>query len=196
VKVRLTEIAKDDELLALVERGDLDLCFTIYPLPDGPFAAKQLLHDPYVVVVGAKAPFSFKGTRPKLRDLEALPIVTFGEGRSVTQVEAYLRSRGIDLNIVFRSNYNGTVQGFVAAGGAVALAPLLTMDIRNPDTRVLGPIPDLPPRIIGIAWHRDRYRTPAANAFIDFGARFCTAMSPAEDLLKKARTPIHKRIKT
>jgi DNA-binding transcriptional LysR family regulator len=25
----------------------------------------------------------------------------------------------------------------------------------------------LPPRLIGIAWHRDRYRTPAARAFVE-----------------------------
>ena len=30
----------------------------------------------------------------------------------------------------------------------------------------------LPPRLIGIAWHRDRYRTPAARAFVETAREF------------------------
>src|SRR5215468_10541883 len=37
VDVRLTEMPKDDLLLNLLERGELDVCFSIFPLPDGPF---------------------------------------------------------------------------------------------------------------------------------------------------------------
>lgn len=43
--VRLTELAKDDQLLHLVERGELDLTFAILPLPDGPFASVALLSE-------------------------------------------------------------------------------------------------------------------------------------------------------
>jgi DNA-binding transcriptional LysR family regulator len=28
-------------------------------------------------------------------------------------------------------------------------------------------MPKLPPRVIALAWHRDRYRTPAARAFVE-----------------------------
>ena len=31
----------------------------------------------------------------------------------------------------------------------------------------------LPPRLIGIAWHRDRYRTPAARAFVEMAQTLC-----------------------
>jgi len=173
VRVDLTEIAKDDDLLALVESGALDLCFAIYPLPDGPFEAVALLHDPYVLAVAVESSLAARRRRPTVEDLRGLPLVTFGQGRSVAQVEAFLRSRGIDLNIVFRSNYNGTVQAFAAAGTATALAPLLTMDRRNRRTKLLGPIRDLPPRVIALAWHRDRYRSPAAKAFVAFAQSFC-----------------------
>jgi DNA-binding transcriptional LysR family regulator len=186
VKVQLTEVAKDDALLKLVEQGDLDLCFAIYPLPEGPFEAKELFHDPYVVAVAANSRFAFRGAPPRLKDLRDVPIATFGQGRSVDQVESFLGSRGIKLNVVFRSNYNGSVQGFAAAGGSVALAPLLTMDARNPDTRIVGPVADLPPRVIGIAWHRDRYRSPVARAFVEFAEAFCKRMSPKAEPARKA----------
>jgi DNA-binding transcriptional LysR family regulator len=159
VDVRLTELAKDDQLLQLIERGELDLTFAILPLPNGPFEAQVLLHDPYVLVVAADA-------RPKLRrpirikDVQSLPLLSFPQGRSVEQVEDYLRSRGISLNVIFRSNYNGTVQGLAAVGEGAALAPLLTIEERCKDTKVLGEIEDLPPRVIALAWHKDRYRSP------------------------------------
>ncbi|HEY1384339.1 MAG TPA: LysR substrate-binding domain-containing protein [Dongiaceae bacterium] len=166
VDVRLTELAKDDQLLQLIERGELDLSFAILPLPNGPFQAEVLLHDPYVLVVAADA-------RPRLRkpirikDIQSLPLLSFPAGRSVEQVEAYLRSRGINLNVIFRSNYNGTVQGLAAVGEGAALAPRLTIEERREDTKVLGEVEDLPPRVIALAWHKDRYRSPAAKAFAE-----------------------------
>jgi hypothetical protein len=84
-----------------------------------------------------------------------------------------VRSRVVDLNVVFRSNY-GTVQGLAAVGGVAALAPLLTMNIQSPDTNILGPIVELPPRVIGLAWHRDRFRPPSLEAFVHT-ARVCAS---------------------
>src|SRR2546421_5106584 len=47
VRVTLTESANDEELLALVERGELDLTFSDLPLTEGPFDSVELLRDPY-----------------------------------------------------------------------------------------------------------------------------------------------------
>jgi DNA-binding transcriptional LysR family regulator len=40
------------------------------------------------------------------------------------------------------------------------------MDPDDPTT-VMIEMPKLPPRVIALAWHRDRYRTPAARAFVE-----------------------------
>ncbi len=167
VEVRLTELAKDDQLLALLERGELDLTFTMPPLRDGPFASQILLHDPFVLVVArdAKLPIKRRGALT-LAQLQQVKLIGFGPGSSMGQAEAYVKSRGIALNIVFRANHNGTVQGLVAAGIGAAIAPLLTVEMQRSDTRIVGPIEDLPPRIIALSWHRDRYRSPAAEAFV------------------------------
>jgi DNA-binding transcriptional LysR family regulator len=37
---------------------------------------------------------------------------------------------------------------------------------------VIG-LESVPPRRIGLAWHRDRYRSPAARAFVDLAAEVC-----------------------
>jgi hypothetical protein len=67
---------------------------------------------------------------------------------------------------VVASDDNGTIQELVAAGVGVALVPLLTVDPGHEGTVVLG-LSGVPPRRIGIAWHRDRYRSPAARAFVE-----------------------------
>jgi DNA-binding transcriptional LysR family regulator len=146
VDVKLTELAKDDQLLQLIEQGDLDLSFATLPLPVGPFASQVLLQDPYVLVVAREAKLpGVRRSSVTLDRLQHMPIVGFGQGRSMHQAETYIKSRGIDLNIVFRSNYNGVVQGLVAAGVGSAIAPLLSVDVRRTDTRILGAIKDLPP---------------------------------------------------
>src|SRR5439155_9072230 len=52
VEISLQELTDDAELLARVERGELDLTFTMLPLPSRPFEFVELMHDPYVLVAG------------------------------------------------------------------------------------------------------------------------------------------------
>jgi DNA-binding transcriptional LysR family regulator len=177
VVMRLTEAAKDDQLLSLVERGELDVSFALFPLPDGPFESVELMRDPYVLVVPADSPLAARAGPPTLQQIQRLPLISFPGGRSVDQVEAHLRSRGIALKVTFRANYNGTVQGLVAAGEGAALAPALTVDAKDARVRLLGPIRDVPPRIIAMAWHRDRYRSPAARAFVETAQQVCARLS-------------------
>jgi molybdate transport repressor ModE-like protein len=163
VKVSLTESANDEELLTLVERGDLDLTFSDLPLPDGPFESVELLRDPYVLVVASGSPFADRDTPPTVRELAELDLIGHKHCRTIKQLEANIK---LPLNFVFRSDHNQTVQALVASGVGSALVPKLTMDPEDETTELID-IPKLPPRVIALAWHRDRYRTPAAHAFVD-----------------------------
>src|SRR2546421_1290328 len=58
VEISLQELTDDTELLALVERGELDLSFSMLPLPAGPFEFVKLMSDPYVLVVPAGSPLA------------------------------------------------------------------------------------------------------------------------------------------
>ncbi|HMI22188.1 MAG TPA: LysR family transcriptional regulator [Gaiellaceae bacterium] len=163
VKVSLTESANDEELLTLVERGDLDLTFSDLPLPEGPFDSVELLRDPYVLVVASDSPFANRESPPTTRELAELDLIGHKHCRTIKQLEANIK---LPLNFVFRSDHNQTVQALVASGVGSALVPKLTMDPED-ETTALIDIPKLPPRLIALAWHRDRYRTPAAHAFVD-----------------------------
>jgi len=163
VDVALTESADDTELLALVERGVLDLTFSDLPLLEGPFESVELLRDPYVLVVPADSALAGRDSAPPLREIAELDLIGHKHCRTLSRLEVAFRR---PLEYVFQSDHNQTVQALVAAGVGVALVPGLTMDPQD-DSTVLLELPKLPPRAIALAWHRDRYRTPAARSFVD-----------------------------
>ncbi len=180
VEIRLTESSDDGHLLTLVERGELDLAFAILPLPDGPFEAAELMRDPHVLLVQAGSPLAGRAVAPPLEEIARLPLIGYRQCRSAHQVEQHFRGIGLAPNVVFRSDDNGTVQGLVGAGVGAALVPLLSVD---PSDRVavLGLDAIVPPRRIAIAWHRDRYRSPAARAFVEAARGLCAELERGTD---------------
>ena len=173
VELALTESASDAELLELVERGELDLTFADLPLTDGPFESVELIRDPYVLVVPAGSPLAQRGTLPSVREIEALDLIGFRSCRTEQQVETALKR---PLRYVFRADQNGTVQGVVGAGVGAALVPRMTVDANDERTIVLDLGAKVPPRVIALAWHRDRYRAPAARAFVETAQSVCAEL--------------------
>ena len=74
--------------------------------------------------------------------------------RSTGEPETYLRGRVPDLNVVFRTDDNGTLMGLVAEGLGVAVVPRLVVNPRNPSLVALPFGTRIPPRDIAIVWHR------------------------------------------
>ena len=132
MEVSVREEIDAADLLRLLEHGELDLTFADLPLPEGPFESEEVLRDPYVLLVQAGSELAERETAPPLRELGGIPIVTW---RHVGEHETYLRGRVPDLNIVFRSDDNGTLVGLVAEGLGVAVVPQLVVNPRNPAVR-------------------------------------------------------------
>ena len=173
VDVALTESASDEELLELVERGELDLTFADLPLTEGPFEFVELLRDPWLLVVPADSPLADRPTPPPLREIANLDLIGFRQCRSMTQIEAALRR---PIEFVFRSDHNGTVQGLVGAGVGAALLPSLAVDPNDEATRQIELGANVPPRLIAVAWHRDRHKSPAARAFTELATEVCAEL--------------------
>jgi DNA-binding transcriptional LysR family regulator len=167
VEITLRESADDRELVELVERGELDLTFVVLPLDPGPYETVELMRDPYVLVVPAGSPLASRDRPPSLRELVEHPLISYRTCRTTQRVEDRLRHAGRDPQIVFRSDDNGTVQGLVAAGVGIAIVPRLTVDAADEAIEIVDLGDRVPPRLIGIAWHRDRRRTRAAEAFVE-----------------------------
>jgi len=129
VEFRLTERDNDDDLLDLVERGELDLAYVMLPHQQGPFDAVEVLVDPYMLVTAPDDDYA------SVTDLEGVPLIGFRQCRSSSLWEDAMRAEGIEPNVVFRSDDNGTVQSFVATGMGVAVMPLLAL---LPSAPVIG----------------------------------------------------------
>lgn len=179
VEVDVTEASSDSDLVDAVERGELDLTFAIQPIRDGPFEVRELMRDPYVVVSAAGAPLP--GRRPRVAALAGRPIVAFQPGKHQDMAEDFLRASGVKPRVVFRSNDNGTVQAMVAAGVGVALAPLLAVDETDKKVRLAELAEPVPPRILVVVWHSDRYRPPSVAAFVDTAVAVAARIERAHD---------------
>jgi DNA-binding transcriptional LysR family regulator len=172
VEVDLTESPSDEELQRRVERGELDLAFAMPPLLDGPFESAELLADPYVLLVPAAHELAAFG-RASLAELGDLTLIGNRACRSTALAEDELTQRGVQVDVAFRSDDNGTVQGLVGAGFGAALVPLLTVERSDDRVRVLELDPEIPHRRIALVWHRDRHRSPASRAFGEIAREVC-----------------------
>src|SRR5918999_2924433 len=69
VEVLLRESLHEQELIEMVERGELDMTFWALPLAQGPYESVELLSDPYVLVVPAGSPLLALRRPPTLKEI-------------------------------------------------------------------------------------------------------------------------------
>jgi DNA-binding transcriptional LysR family regulator len=178
VEVRLEE-AEDDSLLSQIEHGDLDLAFVMLPVENAALETVELVRDPYVLVTQADSPLARATTPPTFREIGAMPLIGYRTCLGGQQVEERLRAAGVAPRMAFRSDDNLTLQAMVATGIGIALVPRLTVNEADNRIAVIDLDDRVPPRLIGLAWHRDRYRSPAALAFVDAARELCSELQEA-----------------
>jgi DNA-binding transcriptional LysR family regulator len=178
VEVRLEE-AEDDGLLSQIEHGDLDLAFVMLPVEDPAVETVELVRDPYVLVTQADSPLARASTPPTFREIGAMPLIGYRTCLGGQHVEERLRAAGVIPRMAFRSDDNLTLQAMVATGIGIALVPRLTVNEADHRIAVIELGDRVPPRLIGLAWHRDRYRSPAALAFVDAARELCSELDEA-----------------
>jgi DNA-binding transcriptional LysR family regulator len=184
IEVQLHEESWDHDLLGQVERGELDLTFAVVP-PEGPFEHVELLRDPYVLLTQVGSPLAERGTVPTLVEIGRMPLIAYS--RSTYGVEGLLRSRGIEPNVVFRSDESGAVQRLVAAGIGSALVARLSVDAGIPGVVVLDASRRVPARRIGLVWHRDVELSAAALTFVAAAKARCDELAADDADLASAR---------
>lgn len=165
MEIELTQVEDDAHLLDEVEAGRLDVSFMVLPLPEGPFSFSELLEDPYVVVALSESLPAGHGQSVGWRDLIGRPLITYARMRPEHAVENRLGHPELAEQIEFRSHDNGTLLGMAAEGLGVAVMSWLSVPTGGGGLCVL-PLADVQPRIVGIAWHRDRIRTRAVEDFV------------------------------
>ncbi len=178
VGIRLEE-AEDESLLAAIEDGGLDLAFVMLPVPGAAVETVDLVSDPYVLLTQTDSPLARAQTPPTFREIGAMPLIGYRTCLGGQQVEERLRTAGVEPRMAFRSDDNATLQAMVAAGMGIALVPRLTVNEADSRVTVIELGDRVPPRLIGLAWHRDRYRSPAALAFVEAALELCAELQEA-----------------
>jgi len=173
VDVQLVENAWDQQLLDELEAGSLDLAFALPPLRDGPFDSVELLEDAYVLLVAPQSPL-VNARRPlSLAPLADQPLLVCSQSRDA---ESFLHAHGIAAQIRYRIDDNETLVGLAAAGLGAALLPRLAVSPGRTDVVSVELATKPPPRLISIAWHRDRQPTDAARDLVEIARGICAAL--------------------
>jgi molybdate transport repressor ModE-like protein len=163
VEVRLNE-APYEEQPALLASGKTDLAFALLPV-DGPFETRELMQDPFLFISPAHPPKEANNRLPSLTQLARRPLVSWQRGPLA--FEALLRAHGHQPHVVLRSDDRATVQNLVAEGLGAAILPRLALHLPDPRLVAVDASRHIPPRRIGLAWHRDRDHPPAMHALIE-----------------------------
>jgi DNA-binding transcriptional LysR family regulator len=158
-------------LLRAVEAEALDAAFVPLPIASGPFFALELTRQPHVLAVPAPA-----GTGHSTVEaiLEQWPPVDIDDCPATKEL--------LERHGAARSCHSATGAAsalpLVRSGAAVAVMTALDVPVAG-DTVTTLPLPELPDRIVGIAWHRERDDCPAVvslreaarSAFREFDGR-------------------------
>jgi DNA-binding transcriptional LysR family regulator len=160
-----------DEAFALLAARELDLA-VVYEVPvvkvqpPDDVELVWLLDDPLHVAMAPSHPLAGR-RRLRLADLAEHDWVQgVHRGSTIDVLPRACRSAGFEPRIAFRTDDQMTVQGLVAAGVGVSLAPTLILPSMRPDL-VVRPIdePALTRRVLA-AVPRGMYRLPAAAAML------------------------------
>jgi DNA-binding transcriptional LysR family regulator len=161
VEIELVESTDDSPLLADVRVGNLDFAFCLLPIEVDGLDHLTLVQDEYVLV--SREPVDVRS----IGDVARQPLILYRSCRSGALLDTHLRSANEDLHVAFRSDDNVALVELVRAGVGSALLPELWVgsEIEGLSLTPLRGI--VPPRILGLAWRRDRELSPAQQAFVD-----------------------------
>ena len=127
VEVRIEEALTSDALFGAVEAGEVDVSFAGYPLPEGPFAVRELFDDPYVLVTR-------KGDDVHgLGDLSGRRLLGIRGCQHTQAIEMQMIARGVAPETWARFDNNAIIQALVVSGEGVAIVPELVIDAGDPN---------------------------------------------------------------
>lgn len=180
IEVQLVNDLDCSGLDALVRAGQLDLAFSDITSLADPLAAEELALDPYVVLAPPDSPHAALA-EVDLGALDGVDLIagSLADACSVRVARALADAR-VRTRVVFRSDDNLTQQRLVGVGLGYAIVPRLAVEADVAEHRpAILPIAAETAivRRIGIVWHRDRYRSRAAEAFVAVAREVASAVA-------------------
>jgi DNA-binding transcriptional LysR family regulator len=162
----------------LIERGEIDVAFTDFPLPSGAFESRTIARDPCSLLVRAGSDLASELEPPTVDRLARTPLVMLDGARSTAALETWFAAQGAVPNVALRATGEATLRAFVAAGLAGAIVPRLAVepwDERIVAIDLEGVVPD---REIAIYWRAGGVDGKALAAFSEAATKV-TSGNPA-----------------
>src|SRR5689334_20034387 len=171
VHVELRNELNTSVLDDLVRAGQLDLAFSDIAPTETSLAYESLVVDEYVLIVPPWSPL-VEQDAVDLRELDDADLISGSLTNDTCglRIAKALEDARVRPRVVFRSDDNLTTQRLVASGLGVAVVPQLAVERFVPDAEVaIVPLSEASAfrRRIGLVWHPDRYRSRAAEAFVE-----------------------------
>lgn len=165
-ELALSEAARDDHLVQLLDQAVLDVAIVHLPVVSESLALEPLATDEYVVVAPASSPLARREARVGVEELGSLPLIALSGRGGMDDLAPELAAAGLAPESVLQVRDGATACSFVAAGVGAAILPALTVTEAGPVV-VRETSFRLPPRVVGIAWSRGRALHPAAATFVE-----------------------------
>jgi DNA-binding transcriptional LysR family regulator len=177
LSLRCVESESLAELMALLERGEIDLTFGVNVTPDPAVEMSHLMSDPFLLVCPCG---SATGPATWVEVLES-PLIGQQDMACQYLIDAQLRVHGMEPTYVFRSNDNGAVQAMVRNHLGLAILPRLAIETDDPGICVRELDPPLEPRQISLLRWRGRTLAPAAERFAAIASEVCAGLVAERD---------------
>ena len=156
----LREDIEVEDYVEMLRSGELDVAFVLLPVDDESVETIELLRDPWVLVVRTDHPLVWKQRPATADDISNLPSSRSSSFRPQKLIEGSLRAAGAHVRVVTRMGDSASVLSMVSAGLGCGLVPRLAVEAEAGAARLNGlrflPLDDQPPRLIGLAWNRQR----------------------------------------
>jgi molybdate transport repressor ModE-like protein len=181
ISVTLREDAEVEHHVGMLASGELDLAFVLLPVDAEGLEAIELLRDPWVLVVRTDHPLVWKQRPATADDISNLPLITFEQLPPQKLIEGSLRAAGAHLRVVTRMGDSASVLSMVSAGLGCGLVPRLAVEAETGAARLNGlrflPLNDQPPRLIGLAWNRQRTGDERVRRAVELAADVARSVS-------------------
>ena len=179
--ITLREDVELEHHVEMLRNGELDAAFVLLPVDDESVETVELLRDPWVLVVRTDHPLVWKQRPATADDISNLPLIAFEQLPPQKLIEGSLRAAGAHVRVVTRMGDYASVLSMVSAGLGCGLVPRLAVEAETGAARLTGlrflPLEDQPPRLIGLAWNRQRTGEERIRRVVELAADVARGVS-------------------
>jgi DNA-binding transcriptional LysR family regulator len=167
VTVVLREESRTDQLVPLVQNGEIDLSIARHPLASAGLKSRAVLTEELCLAVSRKHPLARIPT-VLLSQLKSERFILYKSPLHSTRelTLRFCRNAGFEPKVEFESEQAQTIQNLVAANLGITLLPEMVLRNHSSDLVMVRIQPPAPSRTLVVSWKSGRYLSTTTRTFI------------------------------